>query len=539
MQRRKNKKTVIKKTPNEKLKRRIQWKGLMAPVTCFMLALVLTFTYNYKTVFALRKNHDIHAQKAAVQRQIDDYKDAKNAEIEKRDDYIAQAFDKSGYSIISEFDYETALEMLISRIAEQDGAAVTVETYTMTMISISALQEYLLHGQDERFLGLSAEEIYFYESNPNAIQFYYIDGQTGTINVLDFPQEEKNSVPWWRIALAAVTVAAGAVMLFIPCMQPFGVLTLMSGAAQVADLCGAHGLAKVLNIATTIGAAIVTGNPLPLMLMLMSEAGGGHLATGIGFASTGYSSITVGIASFGNGPVGIVLGIINIALGIVDLGFAANEIAWEFTGTNYMAKWFNMSDELYYALGAAAMTATTVMIVASTVYGQHYQAKQAQSAVKKEQDQRESPTEKEIAKMRKAAAKKAKAEEIKYLKAQKEYYEKYGELPNDANIENGWGTAQNLTKAQVNDIINNGKFPSTFNGHHIKSVDLAKVQGDYASIKEPNNIAVGDRSTTHLNDWHNGKWATQTDHIMVGGQAVTSINRAAMMADIQKMLGGL
>jgi hypothetical protein len=271
------------------------------------------------------------------------------------------------------------------------------------------------------------------------------------------------------------------------------------------------------------------------MLMGMSEAGGGHLASGIGFASAGAGSITIGIASLGNGPVGIILGIINIGLGVVDLAFAANEIAWEITGTNYMQKWCGVRDELDYALGAVAMTATTVMIIASMVHGMHYQAKQAQQ---QEQAQRQEPSKKEIAKMRKEAVEKAKAEELKILKVQKEYYDLHGELPPN-KYGDGWGSLGNMTETQAMNIISKGNWKgSGFDGHHIKSVDLAKAQGDFASIKNPNNIAVGDRWTSHFQDWHGGNWANQTDFIMVNGVPVTSINRTVFLNDIQGMFGG-
>lgn len=286
------------------------------------------------------------------------------------DPNLGKKFDTNGFSTSSPFDYDEAYDLFKSQIREQDNNLYTVETVNVLMISVDALKDYLLHDQDETYLGVSADELYYYESQVDATQYYYIDGQTGAVSVLNLPNDENGSL-WWRIALAVITMGAGVVMLCIPGMQAFGALTLASGGAQLADSLGAHGFAKILNFATTIATCVVTGNVLPLVLYGLSEKGGGHLAGAYGYGASGLGSIKLGFNMMNNGPFGKVLGIINIVIGAVDLGFAANELAWEFTGKNYIQELTGMSDELYYALGATAMTATTVMLVSSSMYGAH------------------------------------------------------------------------------------------------------------------------------------------------------------------------
>lgn len=86
-------------------------------------------------------------------------------------------------------------------------------------------------------------------------------------------------------------------------------------------------------------------------------------------------------------------------------------------------------------------------------------------------------------------------------------------------------------------ILENGKFPSIYDGHHIKSVKIAIDGKDYASIADPNNIIIGQRAE-HFEVWHKGNWLNQSDSVVVNNVRITSINRDALIKKLLKALGG-
>jgi len=118
------------------------------------------------------------------------------------------------YSINSSEDYNDFVTAILDILTNQDTNVKSINIEKANYISMQALNDYISNNQNEKLLGLSADEILYYEAHTSDTQ-YYVLLEDGTIDILDLPPEEEPADLWKRIAVAVA--AAGGVVLGVLC----------------------------------------------------------------------------------------------------------------------------------------------------------------------------------------------------------------------------------------------------------------------------------------------------------------------------------
>ena len=167
---------------------------------------------------------------------IDAYGDVYNYDTSAYCHYTnyGEEFELDAYGLSSEVDYDTILQSFRESIEEQTRSAVDIDVAKADFISVQALNDYIVQGQDEKFLGIDAETLLYYEANIEDTQYYMIH-EDGTIEVLNLPPDpaEKASI-WERIWMGVATVA-GAIVGVVACAIP-GVGPVIGGAMISASI---------------------------------------------------------------------------------------------------------------------------------------------------------------------------------------------------------------------------------------------------------------------------------------------------------------
>ncbi len=167
---------------------------------------------------------------------IDAYGDVYNYDKSEYCHYVnyGETFEFDAYGLSSEVDYDTLLQSFRESIEEQMRSAVDIDVAKADFISVQALNDYIVQGQDEKFLGVDAETLLYYEANIEDTQ-YYIIHEDGTVEVLNLPPDpaEKASI-WERIWMGIATVA-GAIVGVVACAIP-GVGPVVGGAMISASI---------------------------------------------------------------------------------------------------------------------------------------------------------------------------------------------------------------------------------------------------------------------------------------------------------------
>lgn len=145
-----------------------------------------------------------------------------------------QAYDFNAYGITSDMDYDEVLQVYKELIEEQMRSSISVEVEQADFISLQALNDYIAHEQDERFLGVEAEALMYYEANISDTQ-YYIVYENGEVGVLELPPDPEKKASVWERVWMGLASAAGAIVGVVACAIP-GVGPVLGGAMISASL---------------------------------------------------------------------------------------------------------------------------------------------------------------------------------------------------------------------------------------------------------------------------------------------------------------
>jgi hypothetical protein len=143
----------------------------------------------------------------------------------------------SATSLNTGTDYALVREAFRSYIEQQNSNGLAVDTVTTSYISMAAINEWMLYGQDESFLGLSPEEIELFESQLGEHEYYYIDAE-GNLHADSFPVPTPEAPSFWqRFALWATaisTIAVGVVVsvavTVVTCGAAVTAMSIVTGA---------------------------------------------------------------------------------------------------------------------------------------------------------------------------------------------------------------------------------------------------------------------------------------------------------------------
>ena len=272
---------------------------------------------------------------------------------------LGNAFNKDGYSITAGLDYEALLEAYRIPINLQNQKAVTMDSMTITAVSIEAINEYMLHGQREEFLGLSAEQIYLIESQLDSTTFYYVDGVTGAIGTLDVASvleiiKQTQGTVWdtvWKavsFALSVISIVVGVVLCFTPAAA-LGVGLIIGGVIGLTAQYFQEEIANfIVGLLGQDGAKVAGGG----MTIIM-----------------GGLTINVGTKLIGKaGWVGTAAGVMLIIIGAVLMAFGLSEITEVAFDYNFIKEWTGISDLAYSnLLKGLTYIATIAVVVYNTV----------------------------------------------------------------------------------------------------------------------------------------------------------------------------
>jgi hypothetical protein len=273
------------------------------------------------------------------------------------DPQIGKAFENNVFSTLNSIDYDYALELYNQIILNQDANYNTVETFVITTISVEAINEYNVTHQIEAFMGLSAEQIYFVESQISNSQYYYIDGVTGEVRVLEILADPPKGSNFWNVlswVMAGVQIVGG-------------IITIVT---SLATIIGTAGTATPLAVFSLInGVGMIVGGVAGIVSLVTKDPNAATFAGGIGAISSGAECTMVGIRMLANpksGTAGKITGGVCIFIGIIAAGFGVNEVVSSFTGTNTLKEW--MGDDLYNGLYMGSTIAATILSIAGNVY---------------------------------------------------------------------------------------------------------------------------------------------------------------------------
>lgn len=190
--------------------------------------------------------------------------------------YNSQGF--SAQSLNNFTDYELATNYFRSYITEQNNKGLEVNTITSAYISYAALNEWKLNNQDESFLGISAEEIYEFESSLSITEYYVVafNPETGEneLTRVEFPppppdppgffQSVLNFLNDWAGKIASLGLIIGG--LIVTCVAgPVAGGAMLGAGMELFTQCFVEGkkLTEVnwlkVGVATLAGAIAGTG----------------------------------------------------------------------------------------------------------------------------------------------------------------------------------------------------------------------------------------------------------------------------------------
>ena len=263
------------------------------------------------------------------------------------DPYLGEAFDESGYSIAAGVDYEYALEIFNTIIENQNSNATTVDTMSVTAVSVSAINEYILHNQNEDFLGIPAQQLQFIEANLANNIYYYVD-ENGEVQYLEIPQDQiKKGVSVWQVlSLVLNTVQIGV-----------GIVLICTG------------------VGAGLGGSLITSGAIGLVGDIIGFFDNERLTqvfNGSNSIADGGTAIAVGRKLCGKGKIATTIGIISMLIGAGTIVFGSAELTEGAFDYNFMKEWTNMSDEVFDGIYLGLNIGSTVVtIVGSTMLIHH------------------------------------------------------------------------------------------------------------------------------------------------------------------------
>ncbi|MDE7182766.1 MAG: InlB B-repeat-containing protein [Clostridia bacterium] len=232
------------------------------------------------------------------------------------------------YSIIQGIDYEHALNAAQGTLSNQDDNFLTVDTMQVTYISEEAISEFLVHNQEESYLGIPAESLQQLESTLESNLYYYVD-ENGDLQLAEIPPDPEPNL--FKIIFAIAQIALGAILI-------------------------------VSGMGTAAGLMMLAGGIISLVSDELSAILGG-----LGTIGNGLKCLMVGLQCITCFPVGTVVGTVMIATGIATMAFGFNDIVTAMTGRNFIQEITGMSDKAYFWCNLGLNLASTVFTVSASM----------------------------------------------------------------------------------------------------------------------------------------------------------------------------
>ena len=213
-----------------------------------------------------------------------------------------------------------------------------------------------MHGQDESYLGISTDEIAFIESQLSTTTFYYIDGVTGQVSVLEIPEiETDDSATIWNILNLVLNVV----------MIEIGIVLCCTG------------------VGAGLGASLIAGGIIGMVAQYFKDEIGEFINSAIGSDGTqalgggmsvmmGGVTINIGRNLIGKTGWGTAAGVVCIIVGIALAVFGASEITEVAFDYNFIKELTGISDKAYANLYQALGYASTVIITVYSTLTQFY-----------------------------------------------------------------------------------------------------------------------------------------------------------------------
>ncbi len=213
-----------------------------------------------------------------------------------------------------------------------------------------------MHGQDESYLGISTDEIAFIESQLSTTTFYYIDGVTGQVSVLEIPEiETDDSATIWNILNLVLNVV----------MIEIGIVLCCTG------------------VGAGLGASLIAGGIIGMVAQYFKDEIGEFINSAIGSDGTqalgggmsvmmGGVTINIGRNLIGKTGWGTAAGVVCIIVGIALAVFGASEITEVAFDYNFIKELTGISDKAYANLYQALGYASTVIITVYSTLSQYY-----------------------------------------------------------------------------------------------------------------------------------------------------------------------
>ena len=128
---------------------------------------------------------------------------------------LGKEFNPDAFTLNDVVDYALVQDSYKAFINEQTVNGWSVDTLSTVYISMEAFNDFLANNQQESFLGISPEEIYYIQANIPNSHFYYVDGD-GVTHILELPPNPANKATIWeRIGAALISIAVIVVAIVI------------------------------------------------------------------------------------------------------------------------------------------------------------------------------------------------------------------------------------------------------------------------------------------------------------------------------------
>lgn len=235
-------------------------------------------------------------------------------------------FKSEAFSIVQGVDYNFTYNTSVSMINDQNNNFLTIDTIQAFYISREALNEFIIHNQEESYLGIPTDEIQKLESQLDNIAFYYVN-ENGELQIAQIPADTEKNLFKTIMAIAQITI---------------GAILIVTGAGAVA------------------GAGMIVSGTVSLLSDELSQ-----IMSGLGTISTGLNCIMVGLTCF-TCPWGCVLGAIDIVVGAATVAVGMNDIATVVTGRNFIRELTGMSEQAYFWMSLGLNVASSTLTIAST-----------------------------------------------------------------------------------------------------------------------------------------------------------------------------
>ena len=262
------------------------------------------------------------------------------------DPNLGAAFNPDGFSIYQGTDYNAALSLTQNMVFQQDENYLTVDTVNMFFISPQAIADYLANNQDEKFLGISADQLNYVEAMLDSTVVYYIDG-SGQLQLAQIPPDPQHNI--FRIIMSVAQIAIGGILLAVPGAQVAGAFMIAGGVCGLISEFFMDEIGQLFDAASTV--------------------------------MTGINCLMIGISLLSCNPFGVALGVTSIIVGGATTLVGLNDLGTVITGVNLIQAITGMSDSAYMWMKMGLTIASTVLTIVGSIYkAQYVKGQQARDA---------------------------------------------------------------------------------------------------------------------------------------------------------------